>query len=111
MKSESRDKILQVATQLFLKKSYHGTTTNEICMAAEINPPTLYYYFKSKRHLFFSCHMHSLDKHLKPYLKKAEAIKDASERLAFMIEEFTNMVCTNPALRVLIHETLSIEDE
>ena len=110
-KTGNKEKILKKATDLFLEKGFHGTTTNDICQAANINAPTLYYYFKNKQHLFLSCHMKDLQENLKPYLVEAEAIDDPNERLLFMIDGFTRLICSNPELRVLIHETLSMKDK
>lgn len=110
-KGLQKDDILDIAMQLFLEKGYSATSTSDICVAAEISKPTLYYYFHSKRHLFFSCHMRSIQEVLRPYIEKASAIKDPNERLAFMIREFTRMICLNPDLKVLIHETMSMKDK
>jgi hypothetical protein len=55
--------------------------------------------------------MRSIQKVLRPYIKKAGAIKDPNERLSFMIREFTRMICLNPELKVLIHETMSMRDK
>ena len=110
-KTGNKEKILKKATDLFLEKGFHGTTTSDICQAANINAPTLYYYFKNKQHLFLSCHMKNLQENLKPYFVEAEAIDDPNERLLFMIDGFTRLICSNPELRVLIHETLSMKDK
>jgi TetR/AcrR family transcriptional regulator len=47
-----RDAIVQAATEIFAQKGFAGATTREICAAAGITKPVLYYYFKSKEHLF-----------------------------------------------------------
>jgi AcrR family transcriptional regulator len=109
-RSKKKEKILKTATRLFLANGYSGTSTNDICAALKINKPTLYYFFKSKRQLFFVCHMRSIEGTLQPYLEKASLIEDPEERLRFMITVFTAMICRNPELRVLIHETMSIND-
>lgn len=105
-----KDDILDIAVKLFLEKGYSATSTSDICAAADISKPTLYYHFKNKRHLFFSSHMRSITTVLIPYLERAGAIKDPGKRLAFMIREFTRMICLNPELKVLIHETMTIRD-
>jgi AcrR family transcriptional regulator len=110
-KGLQKDDILDIAMKLFLEKGYSATSTNDICVAAHISKPTLYYYFHNKRHLFFSCHMRSIQKILAPYIEKAGVFKDPKERLAFMIREFTRMICLNPELKVLIHETMSMRDK
>jgi AcrR family transcriptional regulator len=105
-----KEEILQSAMELFLEKGYSATTTNDICAAAKINKPTLYYYFKSKRHLFFESHSKHIQEVLKPYLARVAAIEDPWERLTFIIREFTEIVCHHPELRVLTHESMSIKD-
>jgi AcrR family transcriptional regulator len=110
-KGFQKDTILDVAMKLFLEKGYTATSTSDICIAADISKPTLYYYFHNKRHLFFSCHMRSIQEVLKPYIERAGTVKDPKERLAFMIGEFTRIICLNPELKVLIHETMSMRDK
>ena len=108
--ARKREAILDVATKIFLEKGFSATSTNDVCRKANISKPSLYYFFKSKRHLFFSCHMRSIDKHLKPFLDKASGIEDPDKRIQFMIRDFTKMICKNPELKVLIHETMTIKD-
>ena len=105
-----KEEILQSAMELLLEKGYSATSTNDICAAAKINKPTLYYYFKSKRHLFFELHKKHIQEVLKPYLARVAAIEDPWERLTFIIREFTKIVCHHPELRVLTHESMSIKD-
>ena len=96
---------------LFLEKGYSDTSTSDVCRTAGISKPSLYHFFKSKRHLFFSCHMRSIDQTLKPFLDEASAIADPDRRIRFMIRDFTKMICKNPELKVLIHETMTIKDQ
>jgi AcrR family transcriptional regulator len=109
--TEKKEAILQDAMELFLEKGYSATSTNDICVAAKINKPTLYYYFNSKRHLFFESHIKHIQEVLRPYVEQAASIADPWERLTFIIREFTKIVCNHPELRVLTHETLSIKDQ
>ncbi len=106
-----KEEILRIAMELFLDQGYNATSTNAICAAAEINKPTLYYYFKSKRHLFFEAHIKHIQEVLRPYLARAEAIEEPWERLTFIIREFTKIICHHPELRVLTHESMSIKDQ
>jgi AcrR family transcriptional regulator len=107
---DKKDAILQSAIALFLDKGYSATSTNDICAAANINKPTLYYYFKSKRHLFFEAHIKHIQEVLRPYMDRAASIADPGERLSFMIREFTKIACHHPELRALTHESMSIKD-
>jgi len=108
---DNKKVIFKVAMQQFLEKGYSATTTNDICAAARITKPTLYYYAKSKRHLFYLLHMEAIDTILKPHMEKSSSISDPSERLIFMIRDLTEIVCLHPELRCLINETQSIRDQ
>ncbi len=106
-----RDAILRTVLQLFLEKGYSATSTNDICSAAKLAKPSLYYYFGSKRNLLFSVHTNHLTKVLRPYLAEAGAITDPYERLKYMIRSYVRQICSHPEQRFLIHETLSIKDK
>lgn len=61
--SAKRDEILDVATGLFLKYGYKGTSVNEMARCSGISKETIYRHFKNKRRLFSE----ALDKELKHY--------------------------------------------
>jgi AcrR family transcriptional regulator len=108
---KKKEDILRTVLQLFLKKGYNATSTNDICSAAKLAKPTLYYYFGSKSNLLFSLHRDHLNKILKPYLAEAQAIEDLEQRFDYMIRAYTRMICLHPELRFLIHETLGFKDK
>ncbi len=108
---KKKEEILRTVLQLFLKKGYNATSTNDICSAAKIAKPTLYYYFGSKQNLLFSLHQDHLNRGLRPYLEEAAAISDPEQRFHFMIRTYTKMICAMPELRFLIHETLGFKDK
>ncbi len=45
-------RILQVAKELFTQRGFSNVAIRDICRAAEVTPPTVYYYFKNKEALF-----------------------------------------------------------
>lgn len=49
MVSKTRDKLIEVARQLFTNKGVENTTMNDIAAASEKGRRTIYTYFKSKR--------------------------------------------------------------
>ena len=108
---QKKEEILRTVLQLFLKKGYNATSTSDICSAAKLAKPTLYYYFGSKRNLLFSLHQGHLNRDLRPYLERARAIEDLEQRLHYMIRAYTKMICAPPELRFLIHETLGFKDK
>jgi AcrR family transcriptional regulator len=109
--SGNREKIFKAATKHFLEKGYDGATTDAICKSAEVTKPTLYYYSETKRHLFYQLHMEAIERDLRPHIAKVSAIGDPLERLGSLIQEFAEMMCARPELRILIHETLGIRDD
>lgn len=48
----ARDGILKAATELFARKGYAGCSIREICQAAGVTKPVLYYHFRSKEHVY-----------------------------------------------------------
>jgi AcrR family transcriptional regulator len=106
-----RDAILRTVLHLFLEKGYSGTSTNDICSAAKLAKPSLYYYFGSKRNLLFSIHTNHLINVLRPYLAEASSITDPYDRLKYIIRSYVRQICLHPELRFLIHESLSIRDK
>jgi len=45
-------RILDVAKELFTQRGFSNVAVRDICKAADVTPPTLYYYFKNKEALF-----------------------------------------------------------
>lgn len=51
MVTKTRDKLIEVARQLFVNKGVEHTTMNDIALASEKGRRTIYTYFKSKREI------------------------------------------------------------
>ena len=49
---DARDRLRAAALDQFTKRGYAATTTRELCEAAGVTKPVLYYYFKSKEGLY-----------------------------------------------------------
>jgi AcrR family transcriptional regulator len=47
-----QQRILEVAKELFTQRGFSNVAVRDICKAADVTPPTLYYYFKNKEALF-----------------------------------------------------------
>jgi len=103
--------LLDAATKLFLEKGFEATSIGDICSAAKLTKPTAYYYFESKNHLLFSVHIRGLEKNLKPYMEMVKAIPEPEARCRTMIREYTRVICSERALRFLLHGTLTIKDK
>jgi AcrR family transcriptional regulator len=50
--AEARERLLGAALELFTQRGYAATSVREICLAAGVTKPVLYYYFKSKEGIY-----------------------------------------------------------
>lgn len=81
--STTRERILDVALDLFVRKGYTETSLREIASELGFTKAALYYHFESKQDIFLALHMrvHDLSEELLPLLE-VEAGSDAMwERL------------------------------
>lgn len=91
-----KEKILRTAVKIISKQGLDAATTRNVCKAANVTAPTLYYYFKDKECLLsevisftFDTHFKSLfkpTKQLDPH-KNIENIWDAYVSFAFFEPE------------------------
>lgn len=50
--ASQEQRIFEVAKELFTQRGFANVAVRDICRAADVTPPTLYYYFKNKEALF-----------------------------------------------------------
>jgi AcrR family transcriptional regulator len=53
--SHTRDRIIDKATNIFLKKGFRNTTISEIAESVGVTKASFYYYFENKKDLYFVC--------------------------------------------------------
>lgn len=96
--TNSSARILQAALKLFSEKGYEGTSTREICAAAGITKPTLYYFFESKEGI----HRALLEEAFQDYALVVDAAMShpgaLRERLRVMAELMFQRTLDRPAL-------------
>ncbi|MCB2356508.1 TetR/AcrR family transcriptional regulator [Clostridium estertheticum] len=68
---KTKEKILEAALQLFCKKGYYKTTTNEIARVANVSIGSLYSYYKDKDTIFLEI----LDGYNKTFIKAYDELK------------------------------------
>lgn len=56
---EQRQRIMRGALKCFARKGVHGSSTDDICRAANVSSGTLYYYFKSRDGLLHDLIVHA----------------------------------------------------
>ena len=54
LEPNTREKVLETATDLFAEKGYAATSVREIVAKVGVSKPVLYYYFQSKEGLFYA---------------------------------------------------------
>jgi len=81
-----RAAILTAAMRLFAEKGYAGTSTREICQAARITKPVLYYHFQSKEHLYQELMIDCFSQHQKVLLRASQAVGTFRDRLIAIME-------------------------
>ncbi len=80
-KEERKEKILECAEKIFLKKGLGGATMNDVADACELSKATLYLYYKNKEELYLTV-LH------RAMVKLAEIMEVFSEKGSDALERF-----------------------
>ncbi len=81
---ERRQEILDAAMRCFARTGYHKTSMDDIVAESGLSKGTLYWYFKSKRDLFFALFDDILNKMLEPLPALIEIDASVVERLRLL---------------------------
>ena len=85
--ASARERLVTAALELFNSRGYAATSVREICAAAGVTKPVLYYHFESKEGLYLHV-MKAGFSDLEPVLKAArERTGPVRERLALLLDE------------------------
>ena len=107
LKSETRDRLLAAAWEVFPEHGYQGTTTAQICKQAEANGAAVNYYFGSKQGLYVAMwqqHFGDAAAHIAALMPQAEG-RPPEERLRLRIRTFLgNVLDGGPLGRLWLHE-------
>ncbi|MHA6531219.1 TetR/AcrR family transcriptional regulator [Paenibacillus sp. BAC0078] len=87
---ETKKRIVQQASQLFVQKGYGAVTMNEVCSAAKVSKGSLYHHFPSKDELFLHVLEEDLEHWLSEWEQKKSLISDAEERFYALGEHYAN---------------------
>lgn len=99
---EKQNKILQGASELFLKKSFDEAKVVDICKSAEIPRVTFYSYFESLEDIYIYTYRYFLGEYF-----NLEKIKNLNEDLIFydkLIDYFVNVIDSELGLRTINDE-------
>ena len=111
---KTRDKLIDIARQLFAHKGIENTTMNDIAIAAEKGRRTIYTYFKNKRDIYNAVVETESDKVLSKLSEIAKLQIPADEKLMeFIFQRFDAMkdlVHRNGSLRAgFFHDVRKVE--
>ena len=101
--AQRRQRILDVAAELFAARGYHSTSVGEIAAAAGITKPVLYDHFASKQQLFVELMESIRDELTSRGAAAMSADADIEARVRAAVEAFFDYVEERPAAaRVLL---------
>jgi len=88
--SETRQRLLVAAGEVFAEQGFHNTTVRDICQRAGVNIAAINYYFGSKEELYEAVCNYSLDLYVNKYSPTLGLGKNATaqERLHTFIRSF-----------------------
>ena len=90
--SRTRQKLLEVARQLFAQKGLEATTMNDIAVASKRGRRTLYTYFKNKEEIYYAVIQSELER-LSDKMEEVAAMDIAPEqKVLLLIYTHLNMV-------------------
>jgi AcrR family transcriptional regulator len=102
-RGETRERILDVALELFNEQGYDGTSLREIAERLGITKAALYYHFERKEDILLELHLrlHALGRGVLDKLDQLEDDRAAAALWPALVDEFIDEVMRNRDLFVL----------
>ena len=108
----ARTPILNSAMELFALKGYAASSIREICRAAGVTKPVLYYHFRNKEHLYQELMLDLFNQTRKNLLKLSKYRGSLRERLVlYVASEFRNCRKDPNSVRLIFRSMFSPEGE
>jgi AcrR family transcriptional regulator len=103
LENNSRERLLETATELFAEKGYAGASVREIVEKAGVSKPVLYYYFKSKEGLFYAILEWAADVQRNILNEIFDAKGTVLERFIFLYRRVHEGIQRYKSLYIMIH--------
>jgi AcrR family transcriptional regulator len=103
LENNSRERLLETATELFAEKGYAATSVREIVERAGVSKPVLYYYFKSKEGLFYAILEWAAEVQQEILNEIFEAPGTVRDRLIFLYRRVQEGIREHQSLYIMIH--------
>ena len=103
LENNSRERLLETATELFAEKGYAATSVREIVEKAGVSKPVLYYYFKSKEGLFYAILEWAAEVQQEILNEIFEAPGTVKDRFIFLYRRVQEGIREYQSLYIMIH--------
>jgi AcrR family transcriptional regulator len=84
---KQEQRIFDVAKELFTQRGFSNVAMRDICRAAKVTPPTIYYYFKNKEALFDAVVRETIS--MSEFINRLDSECDKAESDDSKIQAFT----------------------
>ncbi|OIJ10224.1 TetR family transcriptional regulator [Anaerobacillus arseniciselenatis] len=112
MAENTKEKITEVALQLFEQNGFHAVTVDKIVKTSGVSKGAFYHYFKSKDELLYSVHDYFITYVLDKAKEAYETCDTPTERLNATIKSFVMMFdMYRPHVTVFYQESLYLAPE
>ena len=102
--SGTKDKILEVALNLFIAQGFDATPTSQISKGANVSTGTLFYYFPNKNSILEQLYL-SIKKELSTYLQqKDDFTLPTKKRLFACLKSYVEWTNANPKKTVFLDQ-------
>ncbi len=103
LENNSRERLLETATELFAEKGYAATSVREIVERAGVSKPVLYYYFNSKKGLFYAILEWAAEVQQEILNEIFEAPGTVKDRFIFLYRRVQEGIREYQSLYIMIH--------
>jgi len=90
------ERLLEAAVALFTRKGYHATSVREICEAAGVTKPVLYYHYRNKEGVFQAMMGRAVAAHREVLAQVRAADGSAADRIVMLCERVMALVLEHP---------------
>jgi AcrR family transcriptional regulator len=109
MKAESRSAIVAAALELFAKKGFSATTTDQIAKKARVSKGLIFTHFPTKQDILLAIINEEFDRLLPSSYENNDA-QSPKERFVFLVDSWMDMLKNKPLL-VRLTLQLNLDDE
>jgi len=105
---QTKELILNTATELFAIHGYDGLRVDEIASKAQVNKATIYYHFKDKNFIFETIIMEMVDKIFKEIEKKQKGLDEPLKKVEAFFDAISHIVIKYRNLAKIMMQELAV---